>query len=251
MKAGIEQFAGGIGGFALLPPREQNEWIAYYLTEIAGATAVTSAQIAGARDQLSLEPYRTAADLSERSKRRKGVLPTFCKLPKGYKLHRAVVDKLDAQLNKERSSSAQKIASALLKTLAKISGHSREPYLAEAVGCFQHGFYRAAIVLAWAAAYDTFRHWIFGGHLDKFNAVSGTWKKPVAVIDIDDFESLTERVVIDTAKQAGILKKEAHKTLAALLDKRNSIAHPTGRLVTPALADAYLEEIIDEVLLKY
>ena len=251
MATGIEQFAGGVDGFALLPPREQNEWIMYYLTEIAGAAAVTSTQIADARDELSLEPYRTAADLSERSKKRKGVLPIFCKLSKGYKLHRASVDKLASQLSRGRSSSAQKITSILLKTLAKISGHSREPYLAEAVGCFEHGFYRAAIVLAWATAYDTFRHWVFDGHLDKFNAISGTWKKAVAVIDIDDFESLTERVVIDTAKQAGIVKKEAHKTLVALLDKRNSVAHPTGKLVTPASADAYLEEIIDEVLLKY
>jgi len=233
MAAGIEEFAGGIGGFALLPLREQNEWISYYLTEIAGATAVTSTQVASARDDLSLEPYRTAADLSERSKKRKGTLPVFCKLSKGYKLHRATADKLTAQLSKGRSSSAQRITSILLKTLAKISGHSRQPYLAEAVGCFEHGFYRAAIVLAWATAYDTFRHWVFDRNLAKFNAVSGTWKRAAVIVDIDDFELLTERVVIDTAKQAGIIKKEAHK------------------LVTPTSADAYLEEIIEEVLLKY
>lgn len=251
MKSGIEGFADGIAGFALLSPREQNEWIMYYLMEIAGETSVTSTQIENARILLSLESYRTANDLSERSKKRKGHAPAFCKLAKGYKLHRGTADKLAVQLNGGRSASAQRTSSILRRTLAKLSGHPREPYLTEAVGCFEAKFYRAAIVLAWATAYDTFRHWLFDRHIVKFNAISSIWKKPVTIADIEDFESLTERVVIDTAKQAGIIKREAHKTLVALLDKRNSIAHPTGKLVTPTSADAYLEEIIDEVLMKY
>lgn len=248
---GLKSFVVGITGFALLPPREQNEWITYYFTEVAGEMSVTSTQLDNARSDLSLESYRTASDLSERSKKRKGKLPAFCKLSKGYKLHRASADKLALLLNEGRSASAQRTASMLHKMLAKLGGHPRELYLAEAVGCFEHKFYRAATVLAWATAYDTFRQWIFDNHLATFNAVSGGWKKPMTIKDVEDFEPLTERVVIDTSKQAGIIKKEAHKSLIALLDKRNSVAHPTGKLVTPTSTDAYLEEIIDEVLLKY
>lgn len=251
MADGLKNFIDGIADFALLPAREQNEWIGYYLTEIGGQDAFTSTALDRARTDLSLEAYRSAADLSERSKRRNGKLPAFCKQKKGYKLHRATVDRLSNHLNQGRSASAQRTTTILQKTLAKLSGNPREPYLAEAVGCFERRFNRAAVVLAWATAYDTFRQWLFDKHLGKFNAVSSTWKKPVTVVDVEDFESLTERVVIDTAKLGGILRKEAHKTLVALLDKRNSVAHPTGKQVTPTATDAYLEEIIDEVLLKY
>ena len=251
MKSAIEGFMSGIAGLTALSPREQNEWISYYLTEIAGESFVTSTKIDTARHDLALEPYRSAADLSERSKKQKGKVPAFCKLTKGYKLHRATIEKLGAQLNSGRSHSAQRTSSILHATLARLSGHPREPYLAEAVGCFDAKFYRAATVLAWTTAYDTFRHWLFDHHISKFNSVSSAWKKPTTIIEIEDFEPLTERVVIDTAKSAGIIKKEAHKTLVSLLDKRNSVAHPTGKLVTPTSTDAYLEEIIEEVLLKY
>lgn len=148
MKSAIEGFASGITGFTLLSPREQNEWITYYFTEITGDSFVTATKIDKARGDLSLEAYRSAADLSERSKKKKGKVPVFFKLAKGYKLHRATVEKLAAQLNIGRSHSAQRTSSILHATLAKLSGHPREPYLAEAVGCFEAKFYRAARALS-------------------------------------------------------------------------------------------------------
>lgn len=78
-----------------------------------------------------------------------------------------------------------------------------------------------------------------------------SWKVPKRIQRIEDFDELGERVVIDTAKTATALTKEQHKQIVALLDQRNSFAHPSGRKVSPALAEAYLIQIMDEVIQNF
>lgn len=77
------------------------------------------------------------------------------------------------------------------------------------------------------------------------------WKQPFQIRTLDDFQELNEAQVIDTAKKAGLITKEQHKTLKQALDTRNSYAHPTPKLMTPAIAEAYLETVLKEVMPVY
>jgi len=97
-------------------------------------------------------------------------------------------------------------------------------------------------------AYGLVRDWIFRNHLAALNAVMGAWKNPVLITKLDDFQELTESVVIDTARKATMISKEQNKTLKQLLDQRNSYAHPTTKPITPAIVEAYIDTVIREVL---
>ena len=81
----------------------------------------------------------------------------------------------------------------------------------------------------------------------------GTWKTPTTLTRLQDFDETigSESKVLNTAKAAGALTKEEHKLLTALLDERNSYAHPSGRKVYPPAAEAFLTRIIDEVIVRF
>lgn len=76
----------------------------------------------------------------------------------------------------------------------------------------------------------------------------GTWKKSFQISKLDDFQDLTEAVVLDTARKVNAITKEQHKTLKQLLDQRNSYAHPTTKAITPSMVEAYIETVLKEVV---
>ncbi|OOG55930.1 hypothetical protein B0E47_08745 [Rhodanobacter sp. B05] len=80
------------------------------------------------------------------------------------------------------------------------------------------------------------------------NSEISTWKSPKKIQSLDDFQELTEGTVIETARKAGMVTKEQFKLLKRLLDDRNSFAHPTTRTMTPAMAEAYVESVLKEVI---
>ena len=72
----------------------------------------------------------------------------------------------------------------------------------------------------------------------------------MSISSIEDMESVPERELIDTAKAAGALGKELHKSLVQLLDDRNSFAHPSGKPITASIAEAYIERAVLQVIAK-
>jgi hypothetical protein len=139
----------------------------------------------------------------------------------------------------------------LIKHLAKLADPNLREYLAEAINCFDSNYFRAAIVMAWCAGYGILRAYLFNRHLTALNTAMASWKTPRTIAKVEDFDELGERVVLDVAKGASAITKEQHKQLVALLDQRNSFAHPSGRKVSAPIAEAYLTQIIDEVIVNF
>lgn len=65
-----------------------------------------------------------------------------------------------------------KMSSEVLELLEKIKDKEENEYLCEALGCWENGFYKAAVVLMWCAAIDRIHRVIENMGFDKFNSTS-------------------------------------------------------------------------------
>lgn len=65
-----------------------------------------------------------------------------------------------------------KMSSEVLELLDKIQDKEENEYLCEALGCWENGFYKAAVVLMWCAAIDRIHRAIENVGFDKFNSTS-------------------------------------------------------------------------------
>lgn len=243
-----DDFVQSINGFDALEVAAQCDLLAYYLLTHAGVDGVTGASICSLRSALHLPPYaRAAAYLSENASKTRGKpRPKYIKLRAGYALERSYASALTAEYLGRPG--AKQVASGLRATLAATSDPAISAYLDEAVSCFEYRQYRSSVIMAWCVAYGLLRAWLYRNHLSALNAEVSTWKVPKLVRSLDDFQEHTEGTILETARKAGLVSKEQFKLLKRLLDDRNSFAHPTTRNMSPALAEAYIEAVLHDVI---
>jgi hypothetical protein len=247
MAASADDFISQIGDFSELATPIQCDLLALYLLTEGGATTVSPSSIASLRNALHLPTYsRLSAYLSEQTGGRTG---RYVKQKGGYVLERSYAAGLKTQYLGRPVT--RNLATGLRGTLSAVSDPAVKLYLEEAIGCFEGGLLRAAIVMSWCVAYGLFRGWLFRSHLAQFNATTATWKVPITIQVLDDFQELTESTVLETARKSGMVSKEEHKILKHLLDGRNSFAHPTTRAMTPAMAEAYIDSVVRDIIPKY
>jgi hypothetical protein len=221
--------------------------LAYFSAEHAGSTAVTGSALASLREALHLSPHASLSQyLSQQTKGRGSRRGHFVKTAGGYVLERAYSKSL--QVDYLGRPASKNISASLRGTLSAIGDPSVRTYLDEAIGCFEHNLLRSAIVMTWCVGYGLFRAWLYRNHLAALNANFGTWKTPVHIVRLDDFQDLNEGTVIETARKLKLITKEQHKTLKQLLDQRNSYAHPTLKAITPSFSEAYIEAVLRDVI---
>ncbi len=241
-----DEFVAGVDNFDELPISTQTDLLVYYLLNHGGASHVGPASISSLRLALRLtEHSRLSSYLSEKTKKQGGQKPRYIKLKAGYSLQRS--HSVFLQQSFLGRPAVRHLAPSLRGTLAAIGDPAVKAYLEEAIGAFEHGHQRAALILTWCVAYGLFRDWLFRNHLAALNSATSGWKVPFAISKLEDFQELTESTVIDTARKCGAISREQNKTLRQLLDQRNSYAHPTSKLITPATVEAYIEIVIREV----
>lgn len=168
----------------------------------------------------------------------------------GYRLSRALRDRYDAQYG-SRAETVE--VDQLLSSLPALLPHTaQQDYLAEAILCFRHGAFRAAVVMTWNVAYDHLLTTLEVGALTRFNAQMATMfggKKKV-IASKSDFQRLKESEVIEVCNAGSIISKEVAKVLTEKLDKRNSAAHPSGSTFDKLQAEAYISDLIKNGMLK-
>src|SRR6266850_2734996 len=245
----LESFIASIDNFDGLPSPRQNEFLVYFRTEVQSAPFATASEIVAMRDQLNLHHFRTAQDLSERTRRNASGQAPFVKKDRGYALERSALQTIRGMVDSRPSRRA--LAKELAGILETVPAGSRREYLAEALGCFQSNYMRAAVVLTWCVSFDVVRDWLFAKHLVEINKRTQSWKKSLQISRVEDFAEITERTVIDLARDIRAFTKEEHKVISGLLDRRNSYAHPTGRTISRATVEAFIEENINEIVRKF
>jgi len=173
----------------------------------------------------------------------------------GYRLAGEVRDQLAAAY----TPSGHKVqVTAILRDLpAKVPSLAERTFLDETLICYEHGAFRATVVMAWNLAYHHLCDFTIKHRLADFNArwvvkypshhKSGT--KTVSVID-DFMQELKESEVITICKDAGIITKDVYKIMDEKLGKRNSAAHPSSVSIGQLQTDALIVDLVDNVVLK-
>jgi hypothetical protein len=129
-------------------------------------------------------------------------------------------------------------------------------FMKEAEICLLHDAGRATIIMVWNVAFFHLCQFILKHKLAEFNAAfpkhyPGLWKdaKVKVMMNYDDFSTFKEFVVIDICKREMIVNQNVAKILFGKLDIRNSAAHPSTTHVGQLQAEAFIEDIVDNVVL--
>jgi hypothetical protein len=174
----------------------------------------------------------------------------------GYRLAKHVRDALAARYG-QRQSTVQ-VDKLLLELPARVPDLAARSFLDEAIRCFRCGAFRAAIVMTWNLAFDHLCLFIVKNHLAAFNR---QWPlsyprdhqraRIQAIAKREDFAELKESQVIQICRSAGIVTGDIFKVLDEKLDKRNSAAHPSDLVITSLQAEAFIDELVRNVVLRF
>ena len=94
----------------------------------------------------------------------------------------------------------------------------------QALRCVEHGLYRAAHVMAWAAFMDFLEEKLASDGLVKVKAVRSAWKGDTMEVLR---EYVSEHQLVEVTQPLGLCTKNQVKALLGLLNRRNECAHPS------------------------
>jgi hypothetical protein len=252
MKDAVNRFYNSIEDAALQSQAGLVELFVYFLTVESGQEAATPKQVADCFVACDLVvPGNVSARLSEGLR---GKPPKYIKAKGGgYKLQRHMREALSRKLGAEMVTAQ---TSATLRGLEhKLPEGADREFLKEAVDCFEVGANRATIVMVWILAMDHLFAYILAHKLVEFNgALSLNTDKSVKVKVItqrDDFSEMKESKFIELCRTAKIISNDVRKILDQKLETRNSSAHPSGVTINKSKVIDFVEDIVDNVVLKY
>jgi hypothetical protein len=179
----------------------------------------------------------------------------FVKRDGGYRLENKRKEAIAALLG-DGAPDAQTSA-ALSRLETQVPPGPKRDFLHETIKCFNAGANRAAIVMCWNLAAHHLQEHILADSTQHaaFDAVlaKNTDKrvKITAITKQDDFTEMSEAKFLEFCREAKIITGTIFKKLSMRLDERNGAAHPSGVTIKPKAAEVYIEDLVDNVLLKY
>lgn len=131
----------------------------------------------------------------------------------------------------------------------------------ESIGCAQHGFYRASIILGWSAAMNRIHSCIMKIGLDKFNAASKALKnqnkgkfkafnKEFDFLSISELQETADLDILIVLKGMNIIDSQEFGRLSTCYQYRINSAHPGKAPITDFHVSALLTDIRDIVFLN-
>ena len=175
----------------------------------------------------------------------------YIKANGGYKLQRHKREALSEKLGAEKVIAQ---TSATLRGLEhKLPEGGAKEFLKETIDCFEAGANRATIIMAWILALDHLFAHILKHKRAEFNAALAKDKgvKLNAIAQRDDFTEMKEFKFIEICRAAKIISNDVRKILDTSLGVRNSCAHPSGITVKNTKVISFVEDLVDNVVLKY
>ena len=148
-------------------------------------------------------------------------------------------------------STFDNLMNGLRESLGKIEDESTYSLLKEAIECYEHNLYRAAIVMSWMAAVCILYKHVCNRYLDEFNKEAkrkdSSWKKAET---IDDLGRMKETVFLDRIESLSIISRSVKNQLKICLSQRNNCSHSNLLEITPTIADAHFEVLLINVFSK-
>jgi hypothetical protein len=223
----------------------------YFLTVDLGQEVATAKQVADCFAACDLTiPANVSARLSDGVKARP---QRYIRTNGGYKLQRHMREALSKKLGAEKVVAQ---TSATLRGLEhKLPEGADKDFLKETITCFEAGADRATIVMAWILALDHLFAHILTHKLADFNAaLAANTDKSVKVKVIaqrDDFTDMKESKFIELCRTAKVISNDVRKILDDKLGTRNSAGHPSGITIKKTKVIDFVEDLIENVVLKY
>lgn len=156
----------------------------------------------------------------------------------------------------QRESTVQ-ITKLLTELPQRVPDLAQRTFLDEALTCHYHGAFRAAMVMAWNLAYHHLCDFVLKNKLAEFNQrwplnFPGQHKNAQKQIaKMEDFaDELKESEVIAICASARIVTGDMQKVLTVGLQRRNIAAHPSSATITPLQAEAHIEDLVLNFVLK-
>jgi hypothetical protein len=228
------------------------DFFAYHLTE---EMAEPSAKVKAVRDCYQscdmAPPTWLASHFSNGLKRPR----RHIKVNGGYRLENRRREEIAALLGAGQPD--VQTSSALNQLESQIPAGPKRDFLHETINCFDVRAYRAALVMCWNLALHHLQDHILAdpGRLASFNAVltknTDTRVKIKIVSKRDDFTEMSERKFLTFCREAKIITSSIFNKFEVRLHERNSAAHPSGVKTTPKTAEAYIEDLVENVLKKF
>jgi hypothetical protein len=174
----------------------------------------------------------------------------------GFRLEWSVREELNSKYGEHEVTIA--VRQLLSDLPGKISNQGEKLFLTEAISCYRHRAFRAAIVMSWNLAYDHLLNWILvdATRLADFNVhIAGRiGAKRAAAITIarrEDFEDLKEAEVVDICGSASLFGSDnVKKILHEQLNRRNMAAHPSLVVIGPSQAEDAITSLVSNVVLR-
>jgi hypothetical protein len=147
---------------------------------------------------------------------------------------------------------AVQVALDLRAHLENIKDDDTRAFVAEAIGCYEHEFYRSAVIMSWIAAVYVLQQEVLTTHLANFNAeikrINSKWKNAKTV---DDLSLLKENEFLDRLTTLSIIGKNTKTELKQCLDLRNACGHPNSFKLGPNAVARHLEMLLLNVFEKF
>ena len=118
---------------------------------------------------------------------------------------------------------------------------SQDDLVRQALRCAEHGLYRAAQVMAWAAFVDFLFEKLSSDGLVKLKNARPKW---VGRDIYEMAEWYPDHQVIDVTHDLGLATKNDAKQMHSLLDRRNQCAHPTSYNPDLNMTLGYVSELL-------
>jgi hypothetical protein len=172
---------------------------------------------------------------------------------RAYKIESKVREKLNAAFGvTEVTVKVNDLLAGLANTIPDMAERT---YYKEALICYRYGSRRAAVIMTWNIAYSHLCDYVFKKRLNDFNArwvlsMPGMHKsKNRTIATLEDFsDELKESEVLTVCRDGGLITKNIYNIMHAALGRRNAAAHPNAVVIDKLQTDAFIVDLITNVI---
>lgn len=244
----LKDFIAGVDGFGDWGHAEKIRMFAWLQHFLFQKTRFTTADITACYNALSFKPSNTSQYLIGMENKE------FLKDKNGYYAEGKFLAKYNDKYGTHDIT--LNIRQKVKDLINAVPDVAEKDFMKEAEICLRHDAGRATIIMVWNVAFYHLCQFIIKHHLAKFNAGFQThynrlWQQArvQTMATYDDFSTLKESVVIDICKRENIINQNVAKIMEKRLGDRNSAAHPSTIHVGQLQAEAFIEDVVDNVVL--
>lgn len=212
-------------------------------------------------DQVVVDKYdasfKTILKLSSNNSRRSSYEKQFDLILKGFNEEIIIFLQTDAAEPVEHTET--ELSEEVQKLLEKIPNADENEYLQEALGCWEHGYLKAAVVLVWCAAIDRIHRKIEQIGFDQFNSTStlmkaqttGRYKrftKEFSIQSISELRMVFDNDILWVIEGMQLIDTNEKTRLSSCFDMRCHSGHPGAAPITKYNVLSCFSDIVEIVL---